>query len=569
MKKIFCAILFLTVSISFSFGKGAPKRPNSENFTNGLKCIEQQDYENAYNYFVNELSNNPKSGYALYWIGYIRMLYSEYGRSLEAYTAAISLLPPKDTPYMQSAYAGRSSVYLNLGDTARALADLNTGIKVDPSNVTMYSDRAEIYFAQKKYSQADEEYKKMIKINPGSLTAYMGLGRNLKEKGKYEEAIKQFDYVISLDENYADAYAFRADAYNQLKKYDEATSDIVSTFLLKDDQMKAVRLMIRMDKEAKQMLISKMKAEMVKTPDNVIWPFYIGEIIESMYDYKGAIPYYDKALSLDFSTSISRRLSYCYNSLAAYDEAMKYNDLTIRLDSSRCDELVTKAFIYVRKGDLKSAISIMDEYVKKRPDRSYSYRERATIKMYNKQYDDALEDLELAVTLAPKSIRSYYCRARIYDKLGKKDKAEADFNKVLELDPDHNRSSDTYYTLAILGKKDEAEKAMNDFYKDDQDLEEQSNLYYNKACFYSLVGKTDEAIEYLKKSLENGWRDFSHIGYDPDLDAIRELPKFKELIKEYKAKLQEELKEVKKIKSNVNIEEQLKLKEEEKKVNEL
>lgn len=558
----------MSISLAFSFGKG-PNRPNSDNFTNGLKCIEQQDYENAYTYFVNEYSANPKSGYALYWIGYIRMLYSEYGRSLEAYTKAISLLPPKDTPYLQSAYAGRSSVYLNLGDTARALADLNTGIKVDPSNVAMYSDRAEIYFAQKKYAQADDEYKKMIKLNPGSLTAYMGLGRNLKEKGKYEEAIKQFNYVISLDENYSDAYAFRADAYNQMKKYDEATSDIISTFLLKDDQIKAVRLMIRLDNEAKQMLVSKMKAEMVKSPDKVVWPFYIGEVIESTFDYKGAIPYYDKALSLDFSPSFSRRLSYCYRSLAAYDEAMKYNDLTIRLDSSKYDELVSKAFLYAGKGDLKSAISTMDEYVKKRPDRSYSYRERAMVKMYNKQYEDALEDLDLAVTLAPKSMRCYYCRARIYDMLGKKDKAEADYKKVLELDPERNRSSETYYTLALLGKKDEAEKVMSDFYKDDQDLEEKSNVYYNKACFYSLVGKTDEAIENLKKSLENGWRDFSHIGYDPDLENIRELPKFKELIKEYKAKLQEELKEVKKIKSNVNIEEQLKLKEVEKKENEL
>ncbi|MBR0501886.1 MAG: tetratricopeptide repeat protein [Paludibacteraceae bacterium] len=558
----------MSISLTFSFGKG-PNRPNSDNFTNGLKCIEQQDYENAYTYFVNEYSANPKSGYALYWIGYIRMLYSEYGRSLEAYTKAISLLPPKDTPYLQSAYAGRSSVYLNLGDTARALADLNTGIKVDPSNVAMYSDRAEIYFAQKKYAQADDEYKKMIKLNPGSLTAYMGLGRNLKEKGKYEEAIKQFNYVISLDENYSDAYAFRADAYNQMKKYDEATSDIISTFLLKDDQIKAVRLMIRLDNEAKQMLVSKMKAEMVKSPDKVVWPFYIGEVIESTFDYKGAIPYYDKALSLDFSPSFSRRLSYCYRSLAAYDEAMKYNDLTIRLDSSKYDELVSKAFLYAGKGDLKSAISTMDEYVKKRPDRSYSYRERAMVKMYNKQYEDALEDLDLAVTLAPKSMRCYYCRARIYDMLGKKDKAEADYKKVLELDPERNRSSETYYTLALLGKKDEAEKVMSDFYKDDQDLEEKSNVYYNKACFYSLVGKTDEAIENLKKSLENGWRDFSHIGYDPDLENIRELPKFKELIKEYKAKLQEELKEVKKIKSNVNIEEQLKLKEVEKKENEL
>ncbi len=569
MRRFFCTVIFMSISLAFSFGKG-PNRPNSDNFTSGLKCIEQQDYENAYTYFSKELSDNPKSGYALYWLGYIRMLYSEYDRSLQAYTNAISLLPSKDTPYLQAAYEGRSVVYLNLGDTARALADLTAGIKVDPSTVSLYGSRADIYFAQKKYAQADDEYKKILKINPGSVTAYMGFGRNLKEKGKYEEAIKQFDYAISLNENYADAYAFRAEAYDQLKKYDEATSDLISAFLLNEDQRKALRLMIRMDNEPKQLLINKMKVQMVKSPDKVVWPFYIGELYESMFDFKSAIPFYDKALSGEFSPTISRRLSYCYKRLAAYDEAMKYTDLTIRLDSSKYDELSSKAFLYVSMGDLKSAISTLDEYVKRRPDVSYSYRERATVKMFNKQYEEALEDLELAVTLAPKATRAFYCRAKVYDKMGKKDKAEADYKKVLELTNGQAKNSDVYYSLAATGKVDEAEKMMNEYYTDEviEDVGE-SNVFYNKACFYAIVGKTNEAIDYFKKSLDAGWRDFSHIAVDPDLDSVRDLPKFKELVKEYKAKLQEELKDVKKIKSSVNIEEQLKLKEVEKKENEL
>lgn len=568
MRKIFCVMLTFALSLTYSYGKGTSKRPNSFNFNKGIECIEQQDYKNAYDYFYNELKDNPKSGYAQYWLGYIRMLYSEYGRSLDAFSEAISLLPSKDTPYLQSAYSGRASVYLNLGDTAKALSDISTGIKLDPSNVVMYSDRAEIYFELEKYSLADAEYQKIIKINPGSLTAYMGLGRNLKEQGKYEEAIKKFDYVVSLDPEYPDAYAFRADAYNELKKYDEATTDVVTALKIQADQRKALRLMLYFDKEPKELLLTKMKAQMIITPDTVTWPYYIGEVYESMDNYKDAIPYYDKALSIEFVPSISRRLSYSYRQLGAYDDAMKYIDLTIKLDSTEYDELTSKADIYACKGDLKSAISLMDEYVKKRPDYNFAYRKRGVFKMENKQFEDALEDFDMAITLAPKVIQGYNCRARVYEKLGKKDKAEADFKKIIELDPEYKKSYSTAFALQFLGKTAEAEKAMNEYYQNLK-MKEEKSFCYNMACLYSIMGKTKEAIDNLRKALELGWRDLYHLETDMDLDNIRALPEFKSLLQEYKGKLQEELKGIKNIKSNVNIEEKLKMKDVEMKNNEL
>lgn len=56
-----------------------------------------------------------------------------------------------------------------------------------------------------------------------------------------------------------------------------------------------------------------------------------------------------------------------------------------------------------------------------------------------------------------------------------------------------------------------------------------TNLY-NFACLLALKGKSADAIVYLEKAADAGWVDFVHLGRDPDLDSLRELPAFKKFI---------------------------------------
>lgn len=56
------------------------------------------------------------------------------------------------------------------------------------------------------------------------------------------------------------------------------------------------------------------------------------------------------------------------------------------------------------------------------------------------------------------------------------------------------------------------------------------NAYYNFCCLYSLSGKKEKALEYLEKSIENGYYGYMHMQADTDLDAIRNEQKFKDLV---------------------------------------
>ncbi|GEM_PF-3551756 len=58
-----------------------------------------------------------------------------------------------------------------------------------------------------------------------------------------------------------------------------------------------------------------------------------------------------------------------------------------------------------------------------------------------------------------------------------------------------------------------------------------STALYNIACSRSLQGKTDEALDFLTKSIRHGYRNFEHIRQDPDFENIREDPRFERLLR--------------------------------------
>jgi tetratricopeptide (TPR) repeat protein len=56
---------------------------------------------------------------------------------------------------------------------------------------------------------------------------------------------------------------------------------------------------------------------------------------------------------------------------------------------------------------------------------------------------------------------------------------------------------------------------------------------YNLACAESRLNNKNEALSYLQKALENGYRDMNHIKKDTDLDSLRDMDDFHILISQY------------------------------------
>ena len=55
-------------------------------------------------------------------------------------------------------------------------------------------------------------------------------------------------------------------------------------------------------------------------------------------------------------------------------------------------------------------------------------------------------------------------------------------------------------------------------------------VHYNLACSYSLLKMSDLCLEALEKAIHLGYDDFAFIEEDPDLEFIREDPRYRELL---------------------------------------
>lgn len=81
------------------------------------------------------------------------------------------------------------------------------------------------------------------------------------------------------------------------------------------------------------------------------------------------------------------------------------------------------------------------------------------------------------------------------------------------------------------GKLDDAEKELSDAAIRDP---KQSLVYYNMAVLRLKQGRTDDAIKELEASFLNGFAYFNEMQKDPDLDGIRNDPRFTALVKKYR-----------------------------------
>ena len=529
MKRLLFVLSVMTWSIMWVNAQSV-KRPESYNYQRGLEAMQDEKRQEALEFFNKDLKENPKNGYSYSWIAMLRGQNEEYGRALTAADLAIKYLPKKDAEYIIFAYTTRAGVYLHLEDTVKAMSDYDTAIKVKPDEGALYEKRAQIYFEQERYDLAAADYHKMIELNPGDVMGYMGLGRNANEQRNWTEAIKQFDYVTKLSSDYSSGYSFRAESYIGLEKWNEATDDIVSALALEWDR-KAMYLATTLKEPAFTMLVSKMKIQSVKSPNEARWPYVMGTMYQHEKQYKKAVEAYEEANKRNASPAILRWVAHCYSEMGLYENALNSIDQALNMDSTDLVNLERKANILYEMGNAKSAIDVYTQVLNTQPEYAFGYYRRGWFKELTGDFDGAIEDLSICVVLDPEESYAFETRGDIYLRQGKKELAEADFLKVIEIENTPEKYSCIHYAYQGLGQYDKAIEMMDSIIAREED---RAGSYYDAACLYSRMDNKQKALEYLEKSLELGYRRFAHIERDQDMDPIRDMEEFKALILKYK-----------------------------------
>lgn len=530
MKKVFL-LLFIVLALAANGFAQNLKRPDSYSYNRGMECLRDGAYRDAYDYFQSELRDNPKNGYAYLWLGYIYYQSEMYGDGLSVLDKAQSLIPKKDKEYVAYIYSLRGDLYIEIEDYDKALENYGKAIKTTPQDADRYKDRADLYFNLNQFDLSDKDFGKMIELDANSCIGWMGKGRNALRQDKYEEAVAIFDKVaIMHGRNYSSCYSFRAEAYAAMKQYEKAADDVVKALAI-DSDSKAFYIMSSILADSAQMtMVSKLKIQQLKEPNTAQWPYCIGIVYEENHQYDKAIEYYQKANGIDASDVTCNRISECYYEMGDYDNALLNIIDATQLDPSYTRYVLSKANIEYEMGNKEAALEDINACIEAQPDFAYYYYRKGFYEDNWDMTDDAIEDYSMSIMVNPDYFYAYLGRGDKYMKKGMVKEAEADYRMVVEKDTVPSESSCAQFAFLSLGEKDNAvgymQRVIDSFPSD-------KGSYYDAACLYARMGETEIALGYLRQAFERGYRRFAHIENDDDLEIVRTMPEYQELIAGY------------------------------------
>ncbi len=151
----------------------------------------------------------------------------------------------------------------------------------------------------------------------------------------------------------------------------------------------------------------------------------------------------------------------------------------------------------------------------------------------------ALKLFERASRVRPEDFQSVLLQAQLYTSIGDDKKAMAvthlgieRVRTVLELNPENNRALNMgAFALLRLGQLEEATAWMS---KSMKNAPMDSIIQYNGACFYSLAGDPEKALDCLENCLiKVGNINREWLEHDSDMDNIRHYPRYSHIVSKF------------------------------------
>jgi len=498
---------------------------------------EKGDVKKAMEYLRKQLDIDPE-----HMDSYLMMmgLYrneKEYGSALQVANKALKINPKKSNVSDGLLYWWRSVIYEEMGDNTKAAADMEKAVKVTKKGRDRSWRDIMIAYAQMKYDStdyagADAVYKILLKDDETDQLAMVGMARNCLGRKDAAGAVDILEKCKAYDSEYSEIYRYLMQAYKEMREENKAVDAAVKYLEYAEDSIDEVWDILNNNYPYAVAKIKEMSRQ--SSGYGSAWNYFLAKLHEEAHKYEQAVKAYSILIE-----------EYGY-------------DAELMMDRSNC---------YSSLGHSELAIQDMNEVISKEKENLYFYDARACHYRYAGMYEDAIEDFSKVIELYPTSGYGYYNRGWCYElsgndeeamknynegleidktypylflmrgelrlKQGNQDGAKEDFEMVVKLDTSVTDGSCRHYALHFLGKDDEAKEWMDKLIAEDPD---DSGNYYDMACLYSRMGKLDEAVDALRTALEKGYRRFPHIENDDDLDPIRSLPSFIELMEEYRLK---------------------------------
>ncbi|MBK6646949.1 MAG: tetratricopeptide repeat protein [Anaerolineales bacterium] len=147
-------------------------------------------------------------------------LSGDYERAAQMYTRDIDR-----SPRNVNLYVARAACRLAIGQTERAIADVERALKLNQSHMFAVEMRGELHLLRKEYEAALDRFAQAQALNPGWSVPYFDRASLLLESGEYQPALENFNKAVSLQSRMPFFYLVRSLAHFRLGDLEAAHAD--------------------------------------------------------------------------------------------------------------------------------------------------------------------------------------------------------------------------------------------------------------------------------------------------------------------------------------------------------
>jgi tetratricopeptide (TPR) repeat protein len=168
---------------------------------------------------------------------------------------------------------------------------------------------------------------------------------------------------------------------------------------------------------------------------------------------------------------------------------------------------------YHQLQQLDKAKKYYEAAVKLRPKYAEAHNNIGTVYYAGKNYRRAVSAYRKALEISPGSASMHMNLGTAYFARGREKEAIEEYQKAMALDPEVFERHGSYGVLM-----------------EERSVEDRAKYHYALAKIYASYSRPELVIQYLRKALEEGFKDKKKMEREPAFAALRESPEFQELL---------------------------------------
>jgi tetratricopeptide (TPR) repeat protein len=508
--------------------------------------INEEMLRSATEQYQKITAKDPKDIESWLTLGRLYRTASNSVEAEKAYTQALSI-----DPNNEDALTGLAIVYSDVGDTRKAIEKLQAVTKKDPNPRTLTA-LASSYEQLHDYKSAAEVLHKAMDLDSENSHIKHALALDLLRSNNLDDALKYYKEIAEDDPHDADALLRMAEVYREKRDFNKAREllnkaktidpenlevryDEVDLLATEGQTGKAIETLKSVLKDTERKSYSEAEKA---TRGNLLER--LGELYRSANQTQAAVDTFRQMADLepDSGPRASAQIIETYRAAKDLKSARAEADAALKKYPDQRMLKLVNASLLADMGKVDQAVSELRSMLKGDHDRE---TQLAIAQIYEKvkRYEDMEKPLEAAEKLSetkPDKETVHFMRGAMFERLKQFDSAEAEFHKVLELNPD-NASALNYFGYMLADRNVRLEEAQK-LVSRALELEPDNGAYLDSLGWvYYRQNKLEDAEHALTRALAK-----SETGQDPTVhdhlgDVYFKLGKTKDAITQWQASL--------------------------------